>query len=161
MVALGGVRDAPPGEEAAPEKGRPAALLLHHGEVDVQGQALPGVVAQEVNDVVQLLPLGDLKNHLPRLPPAQIRLAVEPEVEGPLKQPGQPGGKVGILRDDPDLGRAEGVAVEQNAVGLRLGATAPLDRQTAELIFRIKGKGHLQNLLRGSLCKGRYHYSFR
>ena len=127
----------------------------------MQGQALPGVVAQEVNDVVQLLPLCNLKNHLSRLFPVRVRLAVKAEVEGPLKEPGQPGGKIGILRDDPDLRGAEGVAIEQDPVGFRLGAATPLHRQPAKLIFRFKGKGHPGNLLYASSCKGTSPYSFR
>ena len=94
------------------------------------------VIAQHVDDVIQLLSLRDLEHHLARL--VRLRLAVEPQAEGAVEQLGQPCGKVGILRDDTNLRGAEGIAVEQNTVRLRPGATQLLHRQPAQLIFGVK-----------------------
>jgi hypothetical protein len=85
-------------------------------------------------------PVGDLKDQLAGLP--LLRLAVEPQGEGPVEELGQPGGKVGIFRGDPHLRGAEGAAEKQNAVGLRPGAAELVDGQTAQLVFRFKGERH-------------------
>ena len=95
VIALQRVGDAASGEENAPQERGPAALLLQHGEVDMQHQVLPWVVAQQIRDVIQLLPLRDLEHHLARL--VRLRLAVEPQAKGAVEQLGQPCGKVGIL----------------------------------------------------------------
>ena len=81
----------------------------------MEHQILPGIVAQLVDDAVQLAPVGDAED---QLPPLLLRQTVEFQTEGPLEQPGQPGGKVGALGNEPHLRGAEGIAVEQHAVGL-------------------------------------------
>ena len=55
MVALDWVGDAAAAKERAPQEGRPAALVLQHGEVDVEHQILPGIIAQRIDNMVQLL----------------------------------------------------------------------------------------------------------
>ena len=112
MIALLGVRDAAPGKKGSPQKGRPVTGLLHQAEVDVKHQVLLGVKAQQIDDMVQLLPVCNLEDPLSLLL-VLFRLAVKGQVEGPAKQLGQPGGEIGIFRDDPHLGGAEGVAVER------------------------------------------------
>ena len=146
VVALQGVRDAAPGEEDAPEEGGAAALLLQEAEIDVQDQVLLRGVAQEVDDVVELFLVRDLEDPLALLP--LLRHPVKAQGEGPLKDLGQPLGKARVLRNDADLGGVEGVAVEQNAVGLRPGAAVALHRKAAELALRFVGEGHSAPLSR-------------
>ena len=140
MVPLGRVRDAAPGEEHPPQEGRPAALLLQQSEVDVQGQVLLRAEAQQVHDPAELAAVCDLEHQLAALP--LLRQPVEPQAEGPVKQLGKPGSQSGVPGDDPHLACAEGVAVQQDAVGLRPGAAQLLHRQAAQLVFGFKGKGH-------------------
>ena len=141
MVTLLGVGDTPPCEKRPPQESRPVAWLLHQPEVDVKHQILSGVEAQQVDDMIQLLSIRDLENPLSLLL-FLLRLAVKRQVKGSAEQLGQPGGEVWILRDDPHLRRAEGVAVEQDPVGLCPRAAQLLHRQAAQLVFRIVGKGH-------------------
>ena len=128
VVALGGLGHAASGEEAAAEEGGAAAGFLHHGEVDVEGQVLAGVVAQEVDDMVQLFALGDLEGELPDggsplsggiIQEHGVGLAVEAEGESPLKEPGKPRREVQVFGDNPYLRRTECMAVKQNTVSLR------------------------------------------
>ena len=64
MIAFQGIRNAAACEEHPPQERRPAALLLQQGKIDVQHQILPGIIAQQIDDVIQLFPLRDLKDHL-------------------------------------------------------------------------------------------------
>ena len=129
MIALQRIGNAPPGKEDAPQEGSAAALLLQHGEVDVQHQILPGIIAQQVCDMIQFLSVRDLEHHLALCP--RFRLAVKVKIERPVEQLRKACGKVGILRDDTDLRGAERVAVEQDTVGLRPGAAQLQNRQAA------------------------------
>ena len=109
----------------------------------MQHQILPGVVAQGVDDAVQLFAVGDLEDQLaglPRLPFEQLRLglAVKPQTEGLVEQLGQARGKVGVLCDDAHLRGTESVAIEQDAVGLRQGAASPLNGDLAQFVFGIE-----------------------
>ena len=146
MVALQGIRDAAPGEEDAPEKGRPAALLFQETEIDMQDQVLFRGIAQEVDDMVELFFIRDLEDQLPLLP--LLRHAVKARREGALKDLGQPLGKARVLRDDAHLSGVEGMAVEQDAIGLRPGAAMALNRKAAKLVFRFVGEGHSAPLSR-------------
>ena len=128
MIPLLGIHDAAAGEKQ-PAGRQPAAALLQQAEVDMEGQVLAGVVAQEVDDMVQLLPLRNLKDHLPLPLLDPLRPSVELEAERPLEELGKPPREVGILRDDPHLRGVEGIAVQQNAVGLRPGTAQLLDRK--------------------------------
>ena len=127
MIPLLGIHDAAAGEKAAPQEGSPAAALLQQAEVDMEGQLLLGIVTQQIDDSRQFLRIRDLEDPLSPF----LRQAVEPEAEGLLEEPGEAGGEVAIFRDDPDLRRIEGVAVQQDAVGFRPGAAEALDIQLA------------------------------
>ena len=102
----------------------------------MQHQVLPGIVSQQVRDVVQFFPLRDLKYHLSL--GSGLRLAVKPQAEGPVEQLGKSPRKVEILCNDANLGGTERIAVEQDTVGLRPGAAQFLHRQPAQFIFRIE-----------------------
>ena len=130
MVALLGVRDAAPGKKGSPQERRPVAGLLHHTEIDVEHQILLGIKPQQIDDMVQLFLICDLEDPLALLL-LRLRLAVELQVEGPAEQFGEPGGKMGVLRDDADLRGTEGIAKQQNSVGLRPGTAQLLYRQAA------------------------------
>ena len=103
----------------------------------MEHQILPGIVAQLVDDAVQLAPVGDAED---QLPPLLLRQTVEFQAEGPLEQSGQPGGKVSALGNEPHLCGAEGIAVEQHAVGLGPCAAQALHRHPAQLVFYLSRK---------------------
>ena len=137
VVPLSRVGHRPPGQKGPPQEGGPAAVLLQHGEVDVQGQGRP-VRAVGLMDGLQLAGVLDGEDVL-SLPLGQ---AVEGEPEGFFEQDGQPLGKGLVLGDDAHLVPAEGVAVEQHPVGLRLGAALLVHLQAAQLVFYLSSKGH-------------------
>ena len=137
MIALFRVGDTAPRQKGPPQEGRPAALVLQQPEVHMEHQILPGIVAQLVDDAVQLAPVGDAED---QLPPLLLRQTVEFQTEGPLEQPGQPGGKVSALGNDPHLCGAEGIAVEQHTIGLSSGAAQALHRHPAQLVFYLSRK---------------------
>ena len=89
-----------------------------------------GIKPQQIDDMVQLFLIRDLEDPLALLL-LLLRLAVELQVEGPAEQLGEPGGKMGVLRDDADLRGTEGIAEQQNSVGLRPGTAQLLYRQAA------------------------------
>lgn len=103
----------------------------------MEHQILPGIVAQLIDDAVQLAPVGDAED---QLPPLLLRQTVEFQTEGPLEQPRQPGGKVGALGNEPHLCGAEGIAVEQHTIGLSSGAAQALHRHPAQLVFYLSRK---------------------
>ena len=74
--------------------------------------------------------------------PAPLGQTVEGQPEGLFQQGGQPLGKGFVLRDDAGLAGGKGVAVEQGAVGLRLGAAFTAQGGAAELGFHVSRKGH-------------------
>ena len=139
MIALFRVGDTAARQERAPQEGRAAAVVLQQGEVHMQHQRLAGIVAQRVQNAPQLLRLGDLENQLAA---GQVvrRQPVELHIERPLEQPGQAGGKLRILGDDPHLLHGEGVAVQQRAVALGPCAAQPLHRAPAQLRLGLIGK---------------------
>ena len=137
MVALPGVGHRAAGQERAPEEGRAAAGLLQGREVNVQRQALR-VHPIGLVDEPQLVRRLDGKHPL-ALP---FRKPVEGQAERLPEQGGQPLGKGLVLRDDAYFSAAEGVAVEQNSVCLRLGAAFPAQSRPAQLIFYLSAKGH-------------------
>ena len=105
----------------------------------MEHQRLTGIVAQCIHDTLQLLRLCDLKDQLAagrfiRRNPVKLH------TERPLEQPGQPGGKVGALGNEPHLRGAEGIAVEQHAVGLGPCAAQALHRRPAQLVFHLSRK---------------------
>ena len=92
---------------------------------------------------------SDTDSELPDVEPAtltvkELKLSELPELtKDEVKSiKAAPRGEVWILRDDPHLRRAEGIAVEQDPVGLCPRAAQLLHRQAAQLVFRIVGKGH-------------------
>ena len=140
MVPLQRVRQAAAGKKGPSEKRRSTALLLQQSKVDVEDQILPGVIAQQIDDMVQLPAVRDLKHHLPRC----LRLweTVKLHIEGSLEELWKTRGKIGVFCNNPDLRGTESIAIEQNAIGLRPGAAELLHWKPAQLIFGIKGKGH-------------------
>ena len=106
----------------------------------MQGQGLLGLIAKLADDPLQLLRVGDLENEFfpALLLPGQ---PVKAEAKGPVKQLGQALCKLGIFGDNSDLPGVKGVAVEQNAVGLRPGAANTLHRYPAQFTFHLIGKG--------------------
>ena len=73
---------------------------------------------------------------------AALGKTVKGELKGLFEQQGEPLGKGLVLGDNPGLLSVEGVAVEQYAVGLRLGAASAAQRGAAQLAFHFKSKGH-------------------
>ena len=71
-----------------------------------------------------------------------LRKPVEGQAERLPEQGGQPLGKGLVLRNDAYFSAAEGIAVEQNPVCLRLGAAFPAQSRPAQLIFYLSAKGH-------------------
>ena len=89
-----------------------------------------GIEPQQIDDMVQLFLIRDLEDPLALLL-LRLRLAVELQVEAPAEQFAEPGGKMGVLRDDAALRGTEGIAKQQNSVGLCPGTAQLLYRQAA------------------------------
>ena len=136
VISLLRVRDAAPGQKGPPHKGGAAALILQQAEVHMQHQT--GVIAQQINDAAELLLPGNAEDELV---PGAIGQAVEFQGKCPLEQPGQPAGKLRVLRNNAHLRRGEGVAEQQHPIGLRPGAALPRHRLAAQFAFDFIGKG--------------------
>ena len=96
----------------------------------MQGHAALMGDAEGVENGAQLGRVADVENPLAAGLHGEL---VEFQAEGPLEQAGQPGAEFRIFRDDAQLVRPEGVAVEHHAVGLRQSAAAPADGGAAQL----------------------------
>ena len=107
MVPLLWVGHRAPGQKGPPQEGGPAAALLQHSEVDMEGQG-PRVPPERLLDDPQLVRVGNGKDML-SLPVGQ---AVEGQLEGFFEQQRQPLGQSVALRDDAHLGGGEGIAVK-------------------------------------------------
>ena len=103
----------------------------------MEGQG-PGAGAEALVQHRQLFRVVQDKDLL-ALPLGQT---VEGEFERLFKQRGQPLGKGSVLGHNPNLRRAERVAVKQHTVCLRLGAALSAQRDPAQLCFYISRKGH-------------------
>ena len=137
VVALPGVGHRAAGQEGPPEEGRPAAGLLQGREVDMQRQGLR-VHPIGLVDEPQLVRRLDGKHPL-ALP---LRKPVKGQAERLSEQCGQPLGKGLVLCNDAYLTAAEGIAVQQHPVCLRLGTAFPAQPRPAQLIFYLSAKGH-------------------
>ena len=139
VIALLGIRHAPAREKRPAQKRRPAALVLKQSEIDVQHHRLARVIAELVDDPVELLRIGNLENEL-SVAAVVLGQAVELHRKRPLKQARQARGKLGVFRDNAHQRRRERVAVQQHAIGLRPRAAQTADRRAAELTFDFIGK---------------------
>ena len=104
-------------------------LFIYYGRPDLMGANAP---ADALNDSRQIFPQY-MFNHMPvgvlglmvvGLLAAALGKTVKGELKGLFEQQGEPLGKGLVLGDNPGLFSVEGVAVEQHAVGLRLGAAS-------------------------------------
>ena len=137
MAALAGVGDAAPGEKGAPEKGRLAAVLLQHAEVDMVDQRAVRVIAEGGKHAFDALRVRQREGGF-----RAAAAALEFKAEGPLHQPRQALGKGGGSGDDADLPRGKLIAEQKHAVGLRHRAAVAVQRHAAELCLGVGGKGH-------------------
>ena len=113
MIALAGIGHAAPRQECPPQKCRPAAWLLHHRQVDVQGAGLLPVKTEGIHNRRQLLAGLNLKHLLAAF--ALAGLAVKAQAKGFLKQLWQQDGKVVAFSDNFNRIIAEAVAKQQNS----------------------------------------------
>ena len=100
MIGLGGACNASPGQKSPPKKGGLAAILLHHRQIDMQGQGVLRAEAEGLHDLCDLL-LGADREHLLAGAPL-LRTGVEGQAKGLPKELRQQPGKVLTLGNDLD-----------------------------------------------------------
>ena len=135
MVGLGRVGHAAPGEKGPPEEGLFTVVFLHHRQIDVQGQGIPGSKSEGLHDHPDFFRCGDPIGQFPL--GALLRQLVKAQAEGLAEQLGKQAAKILALGDDFNAPVLEAVAKQQDAEALRQGTVNALGNFPA--YFRLCG----------------------
>ena len=126
---------APAGEERAFHKGLRTAGIFQNPEIDVVREGAAGVCAETLKNPDQLVAFVDAEAAFSQC--VFRRKLIKTQRERLPEKPGKPLRKRCGSGNNPNLGGAEGVAVEKNAVAFGDCETALFDPAAAELRFGV------------------------
>ena len=139
MVCLGGTGHTAARQKGPPQEGCFAAVLLHYGQIDMQGQGVPSGKAEGIHNGGDFVWGSDLEYQLPGAP--LLRQLVKAHAESLAEEPWQQLSEVLALRNDLDLCVLKAIAKEQNAEAFRQGAAGILRIFPTDLCLGGCGKG--------------------
>ena len=140
MKTLFGIGHAASGQKGTFDKGFTAAGIFENAEIDVMGDGAAGVAAEALENVGDFFGIEDAEAALAQ--GVLRRELVKAEGKGFFEQPRKALGKGRGGGNNPNLGGAEGVAVEQDAVAFGECQTALVKAAVTELCLGFGGKGH-------------------